>query len=251
MNYNIVFSPTGGTRQVADIVATNLSETYRTIDLTAATDTSLTLSEDDLAIIAFPSYGGRIPTPARRRLMQITAEGAMAVIVAVYGNREYEDTLIEMYDLCIQQGFRVVAAISAIAEHSVVREFAAGRPDATDRERLTLFAQEIKSKISAGDAMLHTDIPGNRPYKEFKSVSPTPLTDERCTKCGICVERCPVQAISDDCMTINAELCIRCGRCISICPQQSKYLPAQLLQHVSAMLTATGANHPKSPELFL
>lgn len=91
-------------------------------------------------MIAVPSYGGRVPQAATERLSAIRGNGAKAVLLCVYGNRAYEDTLVELEDTAKQAGFRVIAAIAAIAEHSIARQFATGRPDAQDQARLHTFA---------------------------------------------------------------------------------------------------------------
>ena len=72
-----------------------------------------------MAVIAVPSYGGRVPGTAAGRLGAIRGNGARAVLVCVYGNRAYEDTLVELQDIAKQAGFRVTAAVAAVAEHSI------------------------------------------------------------------------------------------------------------------------------------
>lgn len=49
------------------------------------------------------------------------------------------------------------------------------------------------------------------------------LVDENCIGCGLCVESCPVEAISliDNKASIDAELCIECASCIDICPLEA------------------------------
>lgn len=81
-----------------------------------------------------------MPQAATERLSAIRGNGAKAVLLCVYGNRAYEDTLVELEDTAKQAGFRVIAAIAAIAEHSIARQFATGRPDAQDQARLHTFA---------------------------------------------------------------------------------------------------------------
>ena len=127
MVYQLLFSPTGGTRAVADALATG-----QVIDLTDCdTDFSaVQLTAEDVAVIAVPSYGGRVPEIAAQRLTRVQGGSARAVLVCVYGNRAYEDTLVELADLAAAAGFRVVAAVAALAEHSIARMYAAGRPDA-------------------------------------------------------------------------------------------------------------------------
>ena len=45
------------------------------------------------------------------------------------------------------------------------------------------------------------------------------ISEEDCTACGICVEECPVDAISegDDFYTIDPDLCTDCGICADVC----------------------------------
>ena len=49
------------------------------------------------------------------------------------------------------------------------------------------------------------------------------IDEEKCTGCAVCVEKCPVKAISmeDAKAKINMEECIRCGVCHSVCPQKA------------------------------
>ena len=69
----IVFSPTGGTQKVADIITEKWGESVRKIDLSdPKTDfTSVSLDKEDIALIAVPSFGGRVPGPAVERLEKI------------------------------------------------------------------------------------------------------------------------------------------------------------------------------------
>ena len=76
---------------------------------------------------------------------RLFAAAARAVLMCVYRNRAYEDTLLELADTAEKAGFHVIAAVAAIAEHSVIREIAAGRPDAADRARL------ISSRSTPGE----------------------------------------------------------------------------------------------------
>ena len=118
----IIFSPTGGTKQVADTITETWGMPVSEIDLTnKETDyDSLSLKEEDIVLIAVPSYGGRVPAPATQRISKICGNQAQCVIVCVYGNRAYEDTLVELEDIAVKSGFKVIAAVAAIAEHSLI-----------------------------------------------------------------------------------------------------------------------------------
>lgn len=151
--FEIVFSPTGGTQKVSGLVAGALDKNTVTVDLTdSGLDFSaVSMTEDDVAVISVPAYAGRIPAVVADRLGMVRGNGARAVLVCVYGNRAFEDTLVELEDVAKHAGFRVIAAVAAIAEHSIARQFAAGRPDAQDTAQLAEFAQQIQQKLLAED----------------------------------------------------------------------------------------------------
>ncbi|MGN1140747.1 MAG: EFR1 family ferrodoxin [Oliverpabstia sp.] len=236
--YEIVFSPTGGTKKVADILINKLADESAYIDLCDrdADFSFISLKEDNFCLIAVPSYGGRVPAAATERIRQLKGNGAKAILVVVYGNREYEDTLIELKDTLDACGFISMAAVTAIAEHSIVRKFAAGRPDAQDTKELESFAEKIKERI-AGNSSYKLAVPGNRPYKESKSLPMHPSANKSCTKCGICAKNCPVGAISMENLTqTDNERCISCMRCISVCPNGSRELNKLVLAGAAQML---------------
>lgn len=143
---NICFSPTGGTQRTADMLIQAMAARSTAIDLSdwQIPFSTLSLQEDDVAVIVVPSYGGRVPQPAVDRLSAINGNHARAILICVYGNRAVEDALVELQDTAEAAGFHVVAAISAIARHSIVHEIAAGRPDAQDQKTLSEFAGQIK-----------------------------------------------------------------------------------------------------------
>ena len=140
-HYNIHFSPTGGTRKVADILCCALDGEFNEIDLCRNIEQT-SLGEDDICLVSVPSYGGRVPVTAIERLKKISGNGAKAVLNCVYGNRSWEDTLTELQDTLEEQGFRCVAALATVAEHSIFRQFAAGRPDEKDKSELLEMAGE-------------------------------------------------------------------------------------------------------------
>lgn len=119
--YNIHFSPTGGTRKVANLLTSKLTQEACEIDLTDPTlpFETISLDKEDIALLAVPSYSGRVPAPALQRIAALKGNGAKAILVCVYGNRAFEDTLIELLDTTKKAGFKTIAAVAAIAEHSI------------------------------------------------------------------------------------------------------------------------------------
>ena len=224
--YQIVFSPTGGTENCAYIVATTLNSNAETIDLTdrAVDFTKVEVEPEDICVIAVPSFGGRVPAVALERLAQIKGNGAKAVLMAVYGNREIDDTLLELKDVAENAGFKTIAAISAVAEHSLVRSIAASRPDVQDQMELERFATQIAARNAVG-IFKEVNVPGNRPYKDFKGVPMKPFANDACKKCGACAAKCPVGAIPQDAPNeTDNSLCITCMRCVQVCPAKARSL---------------------------
>lgn len=250
--YEIVFSPTGGTKKVADYLTGALEGDITTVDLTDSKQDfhDISLTKEDVAVISVPSYGGRVPAVAVERLVMVHGNGARAVLVCVYGNRAYEDTLVELEDAAKRAGFQVIAAVSAIAEHSIARQFAAGRPDALDAAQLSDFVKQIQRKLSAADSS-EPAIPGNRPYKKAGGAGMVPKPTKECTNCGICAEKCPVQAIDrENPKKVDEKTCISCMRCIAICPQGARKLNPVMLSAASLMLKKVCSERKKC-ELFL
>ena len=243
----IIFSPTGGTEKVAHIIGSHWSESTVRIDLSdAKTDfAKCAISKEDQVLIAMPSFGGRAPAVAIERLKKIAGHGAKCTLVCVYGNRAYEDTLVEMEDAAKESGFQVVAAVAAVAEHSIMPQYAAGRPDASDKKQLEQFAEQIAGKTEAV-----VSIPGNRPYKKAGGAGLVPKAGQSCTKCGLCAASCPVQAIDPANFTADATKCISCMRCVKQCPHNARKVNGAMVS-IAAMAIKKACSVRKEIELFL
>lgn len=236
--YEITFSPTGGTKKVSAYLANELSGTSINIDLSDSREEfqRFGLTGEDIAIIAVPSYSGRIPKPAAERISRIRGNGAKTIIVCVYGNRAYDDTLVELQDIAKKAGFIVVAAVAAIAEHSIAHKYATNRPDKNDYIQLKEFACRIKEKLAKQDFTTPV-VPGNRPYRKATNAGIVPKVTKGCTKCGVCVSKCPVGAIDrNDPGKVNRKVCISCMRCVAVCPHNARKVNGLLIGIVSLML---------------
>ena len=252
--FTITFSPTGGTQKCADLLANGLAPSHTVIDLTDRTldFASIAFSADDICVIAVPAYGGRVPDIAVSRLRQLRGSGARAVLGAVYGNRAFEDTLLELRDTLEAAGFRPVAAVTALAEHSIVREIAAGQPDDTDAAQLAGFAAKIRERLESGFVPEPLAVPGNVPYRTFGGVPLKPQADPAaCDGCGKCAALCPVGAIpADQPAETDAAACISCMRCLSVCPNSARAVNPDMLAGLAQKLNAL-CGERKQNELFL
>lgn len=249
----MVFSPTGGTGRAAQIIASEWSESVMTIDLSDPADdfSKYVFEPGDVVLIALPSYGGRVPAVAAERLSKTRGNSAYCVLLCVYGNRAYEDTMVEMADIAKECGFTVVTAVSAVAEHSIMHQFATGRPDGKDAQKLQSYARTILEKIETKMPSDTPQVSGNRPYKKFGGVGLVPKATGNCTKCGLCRKQCPVQAIgSNDEMRADPGKCISCMRCVVKCPNSARKVNAGMVAAASlAMKKACSVR--KDCELFL
>ncbi|MEF9941122.1 MAG: 4Fe-4S binding protein [Lachnospiraceae bacterium] len=251
--YKLYFSPTGGTKKVADIVGRAWNNEMEEIDLS---DTNINFKdyifkEEDICLVAVPSFGGRVPAIAVERLKKITGGNAKAIILTVYGNRAYEDTLLELKDTLKNSEFQCVAAIAGIAEHSIMHQFGANRPDSSDEKELEEFGEKVKILLEQNETLSDIKVPGNSPYKEYNGVPFKPQVGGKCTKCGQCVVKCPVKAISKkDPTKMEKSKCISCMRCIAVCPQHARVLNKVVLFAASQKMNKA-CSIRKSNELFI
>ena len=271
----ICFSPTRTSRKIAEAVAAGMtgmsggtadyadaSRQIRTIDLTLdRSDEPIILNSGGAVVLGAPVYAGRVAPEAVRRLRRIqVAAGASvpAVVTVTYGNRDYEDALVELYDLAVSLGLSPFAAGAFIGEHSYstpAMPIAEGRPDSMDLADASIFGGECARKLESPGAFAPFHIKGNRPYKEpsrptsspaaahpsgsgtaavppvhsAATASPdrpdipaVPVTADGCPLCGECAAVCPTGAIVLDSGSMKVltdpSLCIRCCACVKACP---------------------------------
>ena len=248
------FSPCGGTAEVNRALARDVDAEIFLHDCTtpAARQAPLTFAPEDRVFIAFPVYGGRMPRNSDEVFRHIEGKGAACALVAVYGNREFEGALLDLFAAAEKKGFRPVAAVTAVAQHSLAPEVAAGRPDAEDRDRLAAFGQRIMAAMRRGSRLERA--PGAFPeWKLPKGASLFPVTDTAtCVACGQCVRVCPAAAISEADFTATDEArCIVCAACAKYCPTDAREMGTSESRARLAHHLATAASRRKEPDLWL
>lgn len=250
--YSIYFSPTGGTKKVMDILADEWGKTEE-IDLSNAERnfSQFCFQREDICLIGVPSFGGRVPAPALERLKVMQGGGAGVVLVVTYGNRAYDDTLLELKEELTACGFHVAAGIAAVTEHSIMHQYGTGRPGQEDEKELRTYIQKIKNSWrELNDAKKELAVPGNRPYREYDGVPMKPKAKKGCIRCGKCASLCPVQAIPEtDFSSVDEKKCISCMRCIAVCPKKARKV-SSLLLFMSGKKLKKACESPKKNELF-
>lgn len=257
----VYFSPTGTTKAITNAIAQGLNhEQVEMIDITKpeARLQALETTKNDLLIVAIPVYMGRLPILLFNWLHAIKANNTPAVAVVVYGNRAYDNALLELKDTLTQSGCKPIAGAAFIGEHSFSSKelpSSAGRPDTNDLDYATLFGRKIMHKLLSVlsiETISDLRVPGSFPYGgvtdlwkvDFIAVSGS------CTQCGICAERCPTGATHPmDSKLIDIQKCTLCCACIKHCPQKAKTMkPGQMKE---AAIRCTMFTERKEPALFL
>ncbi len=236
MKKYIYFSATNSTAKVMELLGAD-SSNIMNVTAGKPAEGDLSFTSEDLLFLGFPVFGGRVPEIFLRRIEKLNGNGAKAVIVAVYGNRHFDDALKEMQAWAEAHGCVAVAAIAAVAQHSIAPSIAAGRPDAEDIARLREFAEEIRRKHSRGELKPMPHRPQGEEYKEYKQLPILPESTDACTLCGICAEECPADAITvgGSCITDPAK-CILCMRCTAVCPSGARKLADETLAMVTSRI---------------
>ena len=242
-----------------------------------AREKKYTFDMDDIVVFATPVIAGRVPNVLLKFLNTLEGGGAMAVPLVVYGNRNFDDALIELRNILEERGFHTVAAAAFIGEHSFSKILAAGRPDIEDMKTVERFAKLAAEKILSavreadGDnerleaalkAAGPVKVDGQEPLRGYYQprdrkgnhinilkVKPK-LNKEKCDGCGICVSLCPMGSISEEEPGLVKGICIKCCACVKKCPREALYFDDPGYLYHKEELEAQYMER-KEPSLFL
>ena len=265
----VSFSPTGGTHSIAECAAKGIAEVLNigeistvNLNLPDIRKTEIRFGEDDIVVVATPTYAGRIPNKALPGIKNIVSDGAVGVAVVSYGNRSFDDSLSELCMVMRENGFKLAGAGAFVCRHVMSDVMGTGRPDSDDIAETESFGRSIGKKLLSGEVG-ELSIPGNTPpgpyYQpldengnpaSFLKAKPK-LREELCNKCGACSRVCPMGSIAADEPANVTGICIKCQACIHTCPQHARsFDDPSMLSHVRSLEKIYGGKHDANTIVF-
>jgi ferredoxin len=224
----IYFSPNGSTKRIVNKVASDIGGyTVDEIDLTLveSRNKKMKFCTDELVVIGFPVYADRLPVVCNEIFKNIEGNNTPTIAIVSYGNRDYGDALLELKEGLKKSNMKVISGAAIIGQHCQNDNLATNRPDDGDNVKILEYANKLRDKIRDIIQIEEIDdiyVKGSYPYKPLKSHM-APSGDSKCTQCGLCEKKCPVNAIDkkDFRQTDNSK-CIFCGACINVCPTNAR-----------------------------
>ncbi len=242
--WSVWFSATGTTERTVRALADTLGERLGaerkdfSFNLPEAREKDLTFGPEDLVVMGVPVYAGRVPNLLLPYIRdRVKGDRTPAVCAVLFGNRNFDDGLIELRNVMTENGFMPLAGAAVAGEHAFSRVLGAGRPDSDDMALVQTLAERTAEKIRNLDTLPEKPVEVEgcdplRPYYTPRDRNGEPIRDflkakpavdpARCTRCGLCARLCPLGSIDPEDVT-RVGRCFKCCACVKNCPAGARY----------------------------
>ena len=240
--YGMYFSGTGTTKKMVTYIASELAKKvgyeYEAYDFTppAVRKEVKSYEQGDIVVLGTPVIAGRVPNLLLKYLDTVVGNGAYGVPVVLFGNRNFDDALIELRNIMEKDGFHTIAGGAFVGEHSFSKTLGQGRPDAEDMKLAAEFVEKIAEKITSGNINEGPiQVKGEDPIRPYYTPRDRngngidirkvkPKTDlDKCVNCGFCARNCPLGSINLENVAEVTGICMKCCKCVKLCPKGAKY----------------------------
>jgi ferredoxin len=236
------FTGTLTTKKVVQVIAAKAAEGLKAeladydFSLPQARSAFPVFNEGELVILGTPTYAGRVPNLLLKSLAGLKGAGALAVPVVLFGNRAYDDALVELRDILQDAGMTAIGAGAFVGEHSFSTTLGKGRPDRKDMKAAEDFGSALAQKVAglAGLPDKPIEVKGTpKPYGGYYQPRDRqkvlidirkmkPVTSPDCNECKLCADICPMGAIDQSNVAEVPGICIKCCACVKRCPKGAK-----------------------------
>lgn len=267
--YGVAFSPAGKTAKIVKTVIEKMSDILKvpcefiSITTPEKREFSFEFEEEDFVVTGVPTYAGRVPNKIMPYITEnIKGSSTAGAAVVTYGNRSFDDSLIELTSIMKGNGFKVIGGGAFVAEHSFAETLATGRPAEEDFIKAEELAAGLCEKLNTGD-VTQPAVPGNPSYDSYyipkgidgkpaKFLKAKPETDHsKCTMCGRCETVCPMGSIHSIDRYDVTGICIKCQACIKVCTAGAKFFSDPAFLSHREMLKKNFAETHKDSEIYL
>jgi ferredoxin/flavodoxin len=252
----IVFSPTGNTLKVAEMIRTQLLNTDIQVKLLDITREKCVFHEKryhtffknkasthDLLLVGGPVYAHHFHFNVLEILKKLPRPnkvwGKTAIPFVTYGGISSGTALFEAAKALQKTGRRVVLAMKINAFHVISRILTVQHNAGMPGDEAIPVIKELVARIKSRTALKSKNIVSHLNYQSLagrlkakfifrekiwqRHLYPKlKINRSICTGCGNCITHCPVQRLcfdKDHLITEKKETpCIHCTECVSICP---------------------------------
>ena len=152
----LCYSATGNTARAVDTVGAELAAKLGlpleqfSFTRPVEREKEYSFTERDLVVVGTPTYAGKMPNKLLPDFQsRLHGNGALAVAVVTFGNRNYDNSLAELCAVLEADGFHTVAAGAFVGRHAFTDELAYGRPGWSDQFEMKALAKRIADKVNS------------------------------------------------------------------------------------------------------